>query len=197
MMRQKLTPKCENMLKRCKWLGRLADCGTLFTVRRTHSGRCCAFNYVRPLASELRRQTVDNHGVTLNEGARILQHGVGFGLVVLIDQQVDDYAFALHSNVGTRVLVFAPLNFPDQTSGATKERFLGIGEEMIMCLQPMRITGSDDIRTYDRRSRRCVFDDEIPLIYKKYFCLTPIRVDFKRFLQLLHAQRVPAGVPSR
>lgn len=99
-----------------------------------------------------------------------MHNGIGFGLDVLIDQQVDDYAFALHSNIGTRILVFSPMNFPDQTSGAIKEKFLGVGEEMIMSLEPIPITGSDEIRTYDRLARRCVFDNEIRLTYEKYIC---------------------------
>lgn len=156
------------MLKRCKWQGQLVDCESLFKIRRTYTGRCCAFNYLRPVASEIRRQTAFNHTVTLSEGAHILHYGIGFGLDVVIDQQVDDYAFSLHSNIGTRILVFSPLNFPDQTSGAIKEKFLGVGEEMIMTLEPIPITGSDEIRAYNRRARRCVFDDEIRLTYEKY-----------------------------
>lgn len=145
----------------------MADCKSLFQMRRTYTGKCCAFNYLRPVASEIRRQTEFNHTITLPEAAHILHNGIGFGLDVLIDQQVDDYAFSLHSNVGTRILVFSPLDFPDQTSGAVKEKFLGVGEEMIMSLEPMPITGSDEIRAYDRRARRCVFDDEIRLTYEK------------------------------
>lgn len=145
----------------------MVDCESLFKTRKTYTGRCCAFNYLRPVASEFRRQTEFNHTVTLSEGAYIMHHGTGFGLDVLIDQQVDDYAFSLHSNVGTRILVMAPLNFPDQTSGAIKEKFLGVNEEMIMTLAPIPIIGSDEIRAYDRRARRCVFDDEIRLTYEK------------------------------
>lgn len=144
------------------------DCQTIFKVRRTYTGRCCAFNYLRPGASEFRRQNGFNHTVTFPEAAHIMHNGIGFGLDVLIDQQVDDYAFALHSNIGTRILVFSPMNFPDQTSGAIKEKFLGVGEEMIMSLEPIPITGSDEIRTYDRLARRCVFDNEIRLTYEKY-----------------------------
>lgn len=86
---------------------------------------------------------------------------------MLIDQQINDYAFSLHSNVGTRILVFSTQNFPDQTSGAVKEKFIEVGEEMFLSVSAMPIHGSEDIRTYDQSARNCVFDDEIRLIYEK------------------------------
>lgn len=97
----------------------------------------------------------------------ILKHGTGFGLDVLVDQQIDDYAFSLHSNIGTRILVFSTQNFPDQTSGAVKEKFIEVGEEMFLSVSAMPIIGFEDIRSYDQTARNCVFDDEIHLIYEK------------------------------
>lgn len=56
------------------------------------------------------------------------EHGHDFGLMVLVNQMTDDYAFAMNSNIGCRILIFATSNFPDNISGAVKEKFLSIGE---------------------------------------------------------------------
>lgn len=161
-------PKCETLLKRCKWLGRHVDCDTLFRVRRTYAGNCCTFNYLRPLGSELRRQNQFNRSVTMGHGVHVNKHGPGFGLAVMLDQQLHDYAFSLHSNMGVHILIFDPANYPDQTSGAVKEKFLGVGEEMFLTVAPQPNNGSEEMRKYNRQSRNCVFADEIPLIYDKY-----------------------------
>lgn len=162
-----LVPKCDAMLKRCKWLGRTVNCSSLFHVRRTYTGICCTFNYVRPIVSDLQRQIEANGSIRMADGVRVNKHGDQFGLVVLLDQVLQDYAFSLHSNQGVHILVFDPENFPDQTSGAVKERFLGVGEEMFLTVAPQPNNGSEEMRDLDRRRRNCVFDDEIALIYEK------------------------------
>lgn len=164
---EQLVPKCDAMLKRCKWLGRSANCSSLFNVRRTYTGICCTFNYVRPVVTDLQRQIAANGTIRMADAARVNKHGDQFGLVVLLDQVLQDYAFALHSNQGVRIMVFDPENFPDQTSGAVKERFLGVGEEMFLTVAPQPNNGSAEMRKLDRRRRNCVFDDEIALIYEK------------------------------
>lgn len=136
--------------------------------RRTYAGNCCAFNYVRPVGTELRRQSQYNRTITLTSGVHVNKHGPGFGLVVLLDQQPHDYAFSLHSNMGVHIMVFDPANFPDQTSGAVKEKFIGMGEEMFLSVAPQPNNGLEEMRKYDRRTRNCVFADEISLIYNKY-----------------------------
>lgn len=163
-----LVPKCETLLKRCKWLGRHVDCATLFSVRRTYAGDCCAFNYLRPFGSELRRQSQFNRSVTMGRGVSVNKHGPDFGLAVMLDQQLHDYAFSLHSNMGVHILIFDPANYPDQTSGAVMEKFIGVGEEMFLTVAPQPNNGSEEMRKYDRLSRNCVFADEISLVYDKY-----------------------------
>lgn len=164
-------PRCDTLLKRCKWLGRPVDCADLFEVRRSYIGNCCAFNYVRPAGTVMLRQAQFNRTVTpAGRTLRVRKHGPGFGLAVMLDQRLQDYAFALHSSRGVRVMVFDPVNFPDQASGAVMEKFLGVGEEMFLSVAPQPKDGADDMRKYDRVSRNCVFADEIELVYDKYAC---------------------------
>lgn len=169
---RQLAPKCEHIVRRCKWLGRITDCSALFTLRRTYLGNCCAFNYNRPIGSELRRQAAINRTVTLAESRYVRKHGAGFGLAVLLDQRLDDYAFAMHSNRGVRILIFDPVNFPDATSAAVKEKFIGRNEEMFLTVAPQPNHGSEEMRKYDRALRSCVFADEIALLYDKFYTLS-------------------------
>jgi acid-sensing ion channel, other len=44
---QRLSPKCNEMLIKCKWGGEYMNCSEILETRRTSEGYCCTFNYVR------------------------------------------------------------------------------------------------------------------------------------------------------
>lgn len=117
--------------------------------------------------SYFRVQSDYNNSITLNKPMLVHRYGLDFGLIVLIDQQIDDYAYTMHSNVGTRIMVYDPRNFPDSTSGAIKEKFIGRHEEMFLSIRPMPVNGSVAMKHYSKETRNCVFEDEIALMYKK------------------------------
>lgn len=109
-----------------------------------------------------------NGTITVGEPVRVTKHGFDFGLMVLVNQLTDDYAFAMNSNIGCRILIFDTINFPDNISGALKEKFLSIGEEMFLSINARPTIGADGLRRYSKELRNCVFKDEISLIYEKY-----------------------------
>lgn len=78
----------------------------------------------------------------------------------------------MHSNRGVRILIFDPVNFPDQTSAAVKEKFIGRNEEMFLTVAPQPNNGSEEMRKYERARRSCVFADEIELLYDKFYTLS-------------------------
>lgn len=45
-MRQ-ISPRCEDMLVKCSWLGTPTNCSSIFVRKRSKDGFCCLFNYVR------------------------------------------------------------------------------------------------------------------------------------------------------
>lgn len=116
----------------------------------------------------LREQFSFNGTITIGEPVRVTKHGHDFGLMVLINQRTDDYAFSINSNIGCRILIFDTRNFPDNISGAIKEKFLSIGEEMFLSINARPNVGSNGLRKYSKELRNCVFSDEISLIYEKY-----------------------------
>lgn len=140
------------------WLGRIANCTELFSYRRTSAGFCCAFNYVRSNGSVAYVAPAPLH---------VVRHGPGFGLTLLFDQQLDDYVFTLYSNQGVRILVFDPENFPDERSGAVKQKIVIDGEEMLLSVVPQPNRGLDEMRKYQPQDRNCVFGDEVALTFAK------------------------------
>lgn len=116
----------------------------------------------------IRKQFLFNATITIGKPVRVTNHGSDFGLMVLVNQMTDDYAFAMNSNIGCRILIFDTSNFPDNISGAIKEKFLSIGEEMFLSINVRPTVGSDGLRKYSKEMRNCVFNDEISLIYEKY-----------------------------
>lgn len=43
-----LSPKCSDLLLKCRWEDREVDCNKTFQLRRTSEGYCCSYNYIRP-----------------------------------------------------------------------------------------------------------------------------------------------------
>lgn len=115
-----------------------------------------------------RQQLNYNQTVTVEPAIRTKKHGTEFGLMVVLNQMMDDYAYAMHSNVGSRIMVSETSSFPDHISGSIKQRFLSVGEEMFATLWPRIVDGSGEMRPYNKLTRNCAFPDEISLIYQKY-----------------------------
>lgn len=42
---EKLSPKCEKVINKCKWKGEERRCKTLFESQKTPNGFCCSFNF--------------------------------------------------------------------------------------------------------------------------------------------------------
>ncbi|CAH0690027.1 unnamed protein product [Spodoptera exigua] len=85
-----MAPSCEEMLLRCLWGGKPVNCSSIFSIRRTVLGHCCAFNYV------LEYGATDMLNGTLSRVKRQIVPGLMNGLRVIIDTMIDDYAYPLH-----------------------------------------------------------------------------------------------------
>lgn len=95
-------------------------------------------------------------------------HGSNFGLSFLIDHKSNDYGFAMNSFTGTVVLIFDGLDFPDQLSGAVREKIISPRQEVYLSLHPTLIRGSRSMTSFDVDSRNCVFNHEINLVFDKW-----------------------------
>lgn len=188
-----MAPTCSDMLKTCKWQGHYVQCSKIFSTRKSYMGPCCTFNYQRPLVTVLkyvfqilnvgfsfpitnihfinlknRAQQDFNHTIPkLEQPQQVHSHGSDFGLTILIDNQLNDYAFTMNSYTGTNVLIYDAYDYPDQTAGAVAEKVVLPEQEVYFTLHPTPIEGSKSMRSFAISSRNCVFKDEINLVFSK------------------------------
>lgn len=150
-------------------------------------GPCCVFNYQRPVVSILkyalhliaqlfksdffskpRTQQQFNHTIPkFDKPQQVNSHGSDFGLTFLIDHQLNDYVFTMNSFTGMLVLIHDSYDYPDQTTGAVKEKIVSPQQEVFITLHPTLIRGSKSMKTFTVSSRNCVFNDEINLVFSK------------------------------
>ncbi|XP_037037958.1 uncharacterized protein LOC119075593 [Bradysia coprophila] len=109
-----------------------------------------------------------NHTIpTFKAPERVNSHGSNFGLTFLVDNQLQDYVFTMNAFIGTVVLIFDANDFPDQLSGAVREKIISPQQEVYLSLNPTLIRGSRSMKTFEISSRNCVFNDEINLVFAK------------------------------
>lgn len=60
-------------------------------------------------------------------------------------------------------------DFPDVTNGAIRESFVALGTQTYVQLFPKYVRGNQELRDVRSDIRNCVFDDEVFVIYKKYY----------------------------
>ncbi|XP_047104454.1 sodium channel protein Nach-like [Schistocerca piceifrons] len=180
LMRQ-LTPKCEQMMVRCSWLGHTRPCGELFKLRKTCDGYCCIFNY---------RRTGDHFGkgsARIRKVLRVNATGPYMGLTVLVDTMTHDYVYPLIATRGLKVvgagrqlLLFKPGDFADASSGGLVEKLLGPRREFFIRLSAQTVAATSEVRSFSPQKRRCLFEDELQerlgMDYSQSDCLVSCRI---------------------
>ncbi|KAG4071952.1 hypothetical protein HA402_006113 [Bradysia odoriphaga] len=117
---------------------------------------------------------------TVTTPERVHSHGSNFGLTFLIDNQLEDYVFTMNAFIGTVVLIFDANDYPDQFSGAVREKIISPEQEVYLSLNPTLIRGSRSMKTFEISSRNCVFNEEINLVFANFYsfseCLLTCRI---------------------
>ncbi|XP_072929568.1 sodium channel protein Nach-like [Epargyreus clarus] len=149
-----VAPKCEDMLLRCTWAGEEVDCNTLFSVRRTVHGHCCAFNYV------LGYDSAGTPNETIATIKRQTEPGQHNGLNVILDPMMDDYAYPMYNIEGIEVLIFDPTHFADPSGGRVIQRNVQPGQAVYFELQSIKQVATREVRKYPYSTRKCLFHDE-------------------------------------
>lgn len=94
---------------------------------------------------------------------RIDRGGFDYGLSVIIDHDIDDYAFSYYSFLGTIVYLFASTDFLDEATGGLIQRMCQANEEVFISVDIMPVTGSKLMKSVSPDLRECLFTDEHPL----------------------------------
>lgn len=129
---RRLAPKCEDILKTCKWGGKFFNCSDMIQLRATSEGIdkifsvltvwdnetflgfCCTFNYIKP----------ENHGAS--KGPKPLAPaGIGpdMGLTVLLNLSSANYFYPLKNFVGVTAMIFDPEEYADPATGNCRRWF--------------------------------------------------------------------------
>ncbi|KAJ8713877.1 hypothetical protein PYW08_007497 [Mythimna loreyi] len=149
-----LAPSCDEMLIKCTWAGKEVDCKSIFQVRRTILGHCCAFNYV------LDYDSADKPLGTIAEIKRQIIPGSNNGLRVIADSMLDDYAYPLTYRNGFEILIFDPTHFADITGGRVLQRTVQPNQAEFFQIASIKQVASAEVRKYPLKTRKCLFRDE-------------------------------------
>ncbi|PNF20288.1 hypothetical protein B7P43_G14391, partial [Cryptotermes secundus] len=160
-MMKELTPRCEDLLVRCRWMGRGKSCKEMFKMRKSMEGYCCVFNYIRPTDNF----DDDDESRNVTVGERLSAPGYHMGLTVLLDPQPDDYYYPLLSSYGAKVLVFNPGDFPDTPSGGLIEKLVPPKTEVFFRLEATSVYAEPIVKSFDRKQRGCLFSSELSLLF--------------------------------
>ncbi|XP_058812510.1 sodium channel protein Nach [Topomyia yanbarensis] len=151
---EKLSPRCEQMLLRCFWKSIELPCMTkneMIEVRRTQYGFCCTFNFIG-----------HNEDNEIHPPSYFLDvTGPEMGLVLLLNGSSNDYFHNLFNNIGFKLQIFNPSEIPDITTGGVSEQFLHLGTETFVRVDATTIESEIDVRRYSRKTRQCVFRNEL------------------------------------
>ncbi|XP_055914778.1 pickpocket protein 28-like [Eupeodes corollae] len=150
----KLAPKCEELLRKCSWAGKIYPCEELFRREVTPEGFCCLFNYNR-LGRKINETFIKYLDV----------FGKDMGLKVLLNTSLDDNFYSQRSTTGFIVQIFNSIFYPDILTGEMSEFPVSPNTDVLLPLQINFQITDDEVRNYKVGQRRCYFADELPKEY--------------------------------
>lgn len=153
-----LTPDCYQFLNKCSFGANEQNCSDLFAKRRTELGYCCAFNMNRPTQEQFWHGEVYNRSNQLY----IKTSGMEVGLSLEINPNLEDITYVAQSNIGFRVYVLEPHNFPTED---LQPIVIEPNMETFLSIVPRRITSDPAMVDITADSRGCYFFQEPKLIY--------------------------------
>ncbi|CAK1583405.1 unnamed protein product [Parnassius mnemosyne] len=151
---KKLAPSCEEMLIKCTWASKVIDCKSIFKVRRTIKGHCCAFNYILDY---------DADGIPSQKIKRVMrqsQPGSLHGLNLVMDPLIEDYAYTTRHVYGLDILIFDPIHFADTNGGRVVQRVAEPNMALYVELHSVKQIATNEVRKYSLKTRKCLFHDE-------------------------------------
>ncbi|XP_068619389.1 sodium channel protein Nach-like [Battus philenor] len=151
---KELAPRCEEMLLECSWDGEHVDCDSIFEVHRTVRGHCCTFNNVLSLTAA----EALNRSVT--EVKRQTRPGTSFGLNLVIDPLIEDYAYTTRIVHGLEILVYDSTHFADPSGDRVILRLAEPNTATLLKLNSVKQVATQEVRKYNYRTRNCLFRDE-------------------------------------
>ncbi|CAB3248766.1 unnamed protein product [Arctia plantaginis] len=141
---QKLSPRCDEMLIKCKWAGREVNCSEIFHTRRTGLGHCCAFNYVLDMNS------ADRPSKTIAPVKRQKVPGPHDGLLVIADPMPEDDVYQKAKRNGFQVLIYDPRQFPEMSGGKAQYRIAQPNQVDVLQIKSIKQYAAPEVHNYPR-----------------------------------------------
>ncbi|XP_073847825.1 pickpocket protein 28-like [Musca autumnalis] len=181
---------CSRMLVACQISSVDVNCSSLFREVVTDEGLCCAFNNLHPSLLYKRNYHTLNG---LKNGADIVPvdwnpetgypkqlpakyyprptyvTGISMGLTLILNAEVDEYYCSSSSGAGFKVNLASPVDRPLISEGGVAVR---LGSETRFRIDALLTESSPAIRSINRRRRRCLFLNEEPLAFYRYYTKT-------------------------
>ncbi|KAI4493727.1 hypothetical protein M0804_001903 [Polistes exclamans] len=158
----------DRLMRRCSWNGKDQDCNEIFILRITNNGYCCTFNSARRV--DLHNK--DSFIFTSKTIKRSKEAGSEYGLSVLLNPQLYDYAYKLLPIQGFKILVYSSLDYPNALNGGVREIFVPPKVEMFLNLDAVSFYSIPDVINYDIQERDCLFSTEQSRTFGGYYSYT-------------------------
>ncbi|XP_019890716.2 pickpocket protein 28-like isoform X1 [Musca domestica] len=181
---------CSRMIVACQLSSVDMDCSELFREVLTEEGLCCSFNGLHPkflykgnyytlskLVQSPDMVPIDwnpEKGYPANLPPKYYPRpaygtGIAMGLSLILNAEVDEYYCSSSSSAGFKINLASPV-----VRSLMKEDgiIVPLGAETSFRIDAQITESSPAIRSINRRRRQCVFLDEEPLVFYRYYTKT-------------------------
>ncbi|XP_073844138.1 pickpocket protein 28-like [Musca autumnalis] len=155
------------------------NCRSLFRDILTDEGLCCVTNALHPNLLYTRENWHINEPVDWNPEAgypkklptkffprKTQGTGISMGLSLILNAEVDEYYCSSSGGAGFKINLASPIDRPLISEGGV---IVPLGSETRFRLEALLTESSPEIRSLDRHRRQCLFFNEEPLIYYRYY----------------------------
>ncbi|CAG9854878.1 unnamed protein product [Phyllotreta striolata] len=176
---RRLGNSCDDITIKCIWSGLTKKCSNIIKQVRTTQGYCCSFNnFVFANATPSTGFISDKEP---NAPFRTSSCGYHSGLILLIDNDIDDYYASSVPTLGHRIQIHDPYSFPDRNS---RNSFSPASVLNVLSIFAQSTHSSEEVRKIPVKIRQCLFPDERKLHYFTRYtfanCLVEARMNLTK-----------------
>ncbi|XP_075167156.1 pickpocket 12 [Haematobia irritans] len=178
---------CSSMLLHCQIGSTEYNCNDMFREVLTDDGLCCSFNSLHPDFLFKRRNPIIGGLRKFDKGHAVnwspetgyeqklptnyyprhtLGTGISMGITLILNADIEDYYCSSTSGPGFKVSISSPIDLPQvKEAGLT----VPLRSESRFRLETILSEAARSIRGINRKQRQCLFQNEEPLLYYKYY----------------------------
>ncbi|XP_077296667.1 sodium channel protein Nach-like [Arctopsyche grandis] len=215
-----LSPLCENMLLRCKWMGNMKNGRKVDkrspTIEPEKMQKGKRKNAVKiddddddedddDIYKSCRFCTLVFLGIWKEKGRNreplekpkyLKSAGTLYGLSIVLDPQLDDYVYPAHISQGFKIHVFYTHDYPDQHTGNTVVRFIPVDSRVSINVVARTIRSVPAVKQFSIHQRKCMFKDDLSEKYNGKYSFSDCIFMCKRRIIRALCKCTPFFMPS-